>query len=117
MNRKGNTQTHKYVAKRRIEIGSNIRGVRRSRGLSQEDVAHRLGCSRKRINRVEQGHIELSIGEMELLAQALNTHFHKLIGLNVEELMPKAAFRPTISGPVGDTNQYLISFDRVVEAV
>lgn len=69
-----------YVVQRRVEIGQNIKAWRRKRGLTQEEVARRLGCSRKRVNRAEQGYIELAMGEIELLAQTLDASFYQLIG-------------------------------------
>jgi len=72
-----------YIIKRKIEIGRNIRSLRRSQGLTQEDIARYLDCSRKRVNRAEQGHIELAIGEMELLAKAFNAGICQLIGSSV----------------------------------
>lgn len=68
-----------YFIKRRAEIGHNIREVRRQAGLTQEKTAELLGCSRARVNRVEQGYTEFGIGELELLAKRCQIPFQNLI--------------------------------------
>jgi transcriptional regulator with XRE-family HTH domain len=59
-----------YALQRRPQIGQRIREVRSKTGWTQEHTALYLGCSRRRVNRVEQGITELGIFELELLAQA-----------------------------------------------
>jgi transcriptional regulator with XRE-family HTH domain len=60
-----------YAAQRRVEIGQRVRQARLSQGWTQARVSSYLGCSRRRVNRVEQGITALSVFELELLAQAL----------------------------------------------
>lgn len=59
------------VERRRIEIAQRIREVRRQRGLTQEQVARLLGCSRIKINRVEKARADLTTTEVDLLAREL----------------------------------------------
>jgi transcriptional regulator with XRE-family HTH domain len=59
-----------YALRRRPKIGQRIREVRSQIGWTQERTAHYLGCSRRRVNRVEQGMTEFGVLELELLAQA-----------------------------------------------
>jgi len=66
-------KTTYYVAQRRHEIAHCIKNARVECNLTQKDVAGYLGCSRRRMNRVEQGDIELMVGEIELLTLL----FHK----------------------------------------
>lgn len=86
------SRTSEYVAQRRAEIGQNLRDWRRKLGWTQEEVAQHIGCSRKRINRVEKGHVELAVGELELLAKVLNTDFLQLISpaVNWDYLVPSS---------------------------
>lgn len=60
-----------YAVQRRVEIGRRIRKARLRQEWTQARVAKYLGCSRRRVNRVEQGITDLSVFELELLAQAL----------------------------------------------
>jgi transcriptional regulator with XRE-family HTH domain len=59
-----------YASQRRPEVGQCIREIRTSRGWTQDQVAHHLGCSRRRVNRVEQGITDFGVFELELLARA-----------------------------------------------
>jgi ribosome-binding protein aMBF1 (putative translation factor) len=61
-----------YSLQRRPEIGQRIRAARSKKGWTQERTALYLGCSRRRVNRVEQGITDFNIFELELLAQALD---------------------------------------------
>lgn len=60
----------RYALQRRPEVGQRIREIRLSRDWTQAQVAHYLGCSRRRVNRVEQGITDFNVFELELLAQA-----------------------------------------------
>jgi len=61
-----------YAQQRRIEIGKQVRQVRRSKGWTQEQVAEYLGCSRRRVNRAKKGLADLHLFEIELLTQEFN---------------------------------------------
>jgi transcriptional regulator with XRE-family HTH domain len=56
---------------RRLEIGGRVREARSRHGLTQTQVADLLGCSRTKLNRVEQGKTDLTASEIDLLAQSL----------------------------------------------
>jgi len=68
-----------YAVHRRSQLGTAVRQARRARGWTQEQVATYLGCSRRRVNRVEQGITEFSLFELELLAQGLETPVGRII--------------------------------------
>ncbi|MBX3060836.1 MAG: helix-turn-helix transcriptional regulator [Anaerolineae bacterium] len=71
------------MEKRRSEIGLRIRELRRQRSLSQEEVAAFMGCSRARVNRVEQGHTEFGVAELELLADMLDVPVTQLLDISL----------------------------------
>jgi transcriptional regulator with XRE-family HTH domain len=54
--------------RRKMEIARQIRKARTRRGLTQIQVAEILGCSRIKLNRVEQGQAVLSSLEIDHLA-------------------------------------------------
>ena len=58
-----------YIASRRQQMAQRIRQARTLHGWTQDQTAQFLGCSRIKINRVEGGRAELSVAELELLAQ------------------------------------------------
>lgn len=58
-----------YTLQRRLEMGQRFRVIRMRKNWTQEQTAHYLGCSRRRVNRVERGLTDFTIFELELLAQ------------------------------------------------
>ena len=81
--------TDKYLAQRRFEIANNIRRFRRFNGWTQEQMAEYLNCSLSRIARVEKAHAELTVGELELLAEAFNVRLFHLLSYPEEEYLEK----------------------------
>jgi len=55
----------------RKEIAQRVRQARRFKGWTQEQAADLLGCSRRRINIIEQGRGDIWASELVLLAKAL----------------------------------------------
>ena len=66
------TNVNEYAAQRRPEIGQRIREARSKKGWTQERTALYLGCSRRRVNRVERGITDFNVFELELLSQAFD---------------------------------------------
>lgn len=60
-----------YAMLRRPQIGQRVREARRRKKWTQGYTAQYLGCSRRRVNRVEAGITEFTLFELELLAKAL----------------------------------------------
>ena len=66
--------TNYDVQQRRTEIGHRLREARTHTGWTQEQAAEYLGCSRAKINRVEQGETDLTGIELEQLSFAYKTN-------------------------------------------
>ena len=61
--------SRKQLAGWKAEIAQRVRTVRDEHGWTQEDVAALLGCSRTKINRIENGRSELTASEVAALAR------------------------------------------------
>jgi transcriptional regulator with XRE-family HTH domain len=61
--------SQKLLADCKVEIARRVRTVRDERGWTQEDVAALLGCSRTKMNRIENGRAELTGSELAALAR------------------------------------------------
>lgn len=53
-------------------LGQAIRSLRQQRGLSQGDLAGRVGVDRKTINRIENGHHSTSVSTLTAIARSLD---------------------------------------------
>ncbi|MCM1176507.1 MAG: helix-turn-helix domain-containing protein [Bacteroidales bacterium] len=60
-------------------VKENIRKIRRASGLSQSDMADRLGLSRTAYNNLEQGDTKLINGKVEQIAEIFNTTSEELV--------------------------------------
>lgn len=73
----------------RFVAAANIRRLRKSRGWSQEALAHEAGFHRTFIGQVERGESNVSIDNIERLADALEVPASELM------LAPSRAPRPS----------------------
>ena len=58
--------------KLRDRVALNIQDLRRSRGLSQEELAHRADVSRGYMGKIENARFAASLDLLERIARALN---------------------------------------------
>lgn len=65
----------------KYEIGSKIRHFRELRGLSQKDLAQRIGVTNSRISNWEQGLNRPDVDNLLLLCESLEVSADKLLGL------------------------------------
>lgn len=74
-----------------ISLGNRIREARKQAGLTQEELAERIGVSRTAISRFELGEIEPSLRNLSALAESLNVSADRLLGLprRVQEPLPE----------------------------
>ncbi len=68
--------------KKYIEIGNFIRKLRKERGLTQAELAEKLGKKQSAIARMEKGGLNFSTGELIKVGEVLN---HPIIKLDREE--------------------------------
>jgi transcriptional regulator with XRE-family HTH domain len=61
-----------------LVVGDNIRKIRTSQDISQNQLAYETGLSREFINRVESGKNNISLKKLALIAEALNIAPKKL---------------------------------------
>lgn len=54
-------------------FGERVRDFRRRRGLTQSELADKIGLDRKTVNRMEAGHYSTSLRNVYRIADALET--------------------------------------------
>jgi len=67
----------------RVRIGLNLQGLRRDRGFSQEELAHRAQMHQTYLSGIERGRRNPSALVLDRIAQAL--------GVDLEELVRRRA--------------------------
>lgn len=59
-------------------LGARIRNLRESKGLTQEQIAEKMSCTRQKYARLEKGLIDISYASLTTVAQVL--------GIAIEEI-------------------------------
>jgi transcriptional regulator with XRE-family HTH domain len=62
-------------------VGENIRQLRISMGLSQEEIAYSADIPVNQIGRIERGEINATISTLFVIAKALNTPLTSLVSV------------------------------------
>lgn len=62
-----------------FEIGQRVRRYRRAKGLSQEELAEKVGISSTHMSHIETGNTKLSLSVLVLLAAALEVRTDDLL--------------------------------------
>ena len=68
-----------FGMKLRIQLGLNIQEARRSKGFSQENLAHRADIDRGYIGKIENGKHAASVDMIEAIADALGIEARDLL--------------------------------------
>lgn len=63
----------------RRRVGLNIQELRRARGISQEDLAHRAGVNRGYMGKLENAKYSASLDKIEAIAGALQVDPSELL--------------------------------------
>ena len=61
------------------QFGANLRRIRRKYGLTQEDLAHRVGMDVSYLSELENGRKEPCLRKMKEIAQALAVPLSRLL--------------------------------------
>ena len=62
-------------------VGAELRHLRLARGLTQQEVANRVGVHRTYVNQVEAGSRNVSLGILARLARVLETNLSSVVGV------------------------------------
>jgi transcriptional regulator with XRE-family HTH domain len=67
------------MADLKVKFGKRLRELREERGLTQEQLAFKVGLSREYLSRIEGGRRNVSLNVIERLSEALNIPVHELL--------------------------------------
>jgi len=68
-----------YMAHISKKLGQNIKKIRISKGMSQGDICRALDMDRSYMSAIENGKKNITISQLERLAQALGVSVDKLL--------------------------------------
>jgi len=74
------------------KIGVRIKQIRKSRGLSQIELAERVGISFQQIQKYEKGVAKMTVFRLQQISEALGVH--------IADFFEKGEFISKVSGPV-----------------
>jgi len=63
----------------RVRFGKRLRALRKKHGLTQEVLSHRLGLERTYLSDVENGRMNISLLNLEIIAQGFSLTLSKLL--------------------------------------
>jgi len=89
----------------RSKLGERLAAARERMGLSQVQLADKLGVTQKLITYWEHNDVALRVDQLTAIAKALN--------LSVDELMGQPASKARGSGPVGKARQIFEAVSRL----
>ncbi len=90
-------------------LGARIRALRELRGLTQEQVAEKLDCTRQKYARIEKGVIDISYSSITAIAQIINVDVEEIINSVSQPYTTKTAFRSSGEMVQEDKFQYITS--------
>jgi transcriptional regulator with XRE-family HTH domain len=62
-----------------IAVGSRVRNIRQSKGLTIEQLAFEIGVEYTQLSRIERGRINTSVYQLFLISKALGISFSEII--------------------------------------
>lgn len=88
-------------------IGEQIRRLRETRRITQEEISTALGMTRQRFARIEKGHSDISYETIIAIAKYLDIDSHEIT--RVCESTPPVSFR--------NGNAHLETFEKIEELI
>ncbi|WP_138993477.1 helix-turn-helix domain-containing protein [Larkinella sp. C7] len=64
-----------------MDVSNNIRSIRERKGLTQVDIANRLGTERSNYARLENRNVNLTLKQIQEIAEALEVSVYEIIGM------------------------------------
>ena len=95
------------------EIGQRIRKFRKARGLSQEQLAEKIGISTTHMSHIETGSTKLSLITLVSIANSLCVGIDQLLGTNIN--LSTHSFVIDIQELIEDCNSY--ELNAMIEAM
>ena len=63
-------------------LGARIKSLRQSKGLTQEQIAGKMDCTRQKYARLEKGLIDISYASISTIAQVLGVRIEEITSVD-----------------------------------
>lgn len=91
-------------------IGRNIRAIREQRGITQEELAHKLGYkSKSSIAKIELGENDIPASKLRTFADALRVHVYKIMGLEESTIPTPSCNTVMFTGRDGSCDERVLT--------
>lgn len=74
-------------------LGARIKSLRESEGLTQEQIAEKMGCTRQKYARIEKGLIDISFANISIIAQILGVKTEEITSVVKDSSKAEPMFR------------------------
>lgn len=103
-----------------MNVNEMIKQIRRAKGITQKQLADKIGCTQSKIFKIESGDCELKVSELYKIAEALNVSiselFYVLSGEATKRLTIENTFLQSIS-LFGKENQSRLAMEECAELI
>ena len=96
------------------DIGRRIRKIRKSRGMTQSELADRIGVDRKQISKLENGRCLMQFDNMIALADATGVSLDYIVGGANDDVQPDIVLT---SLPARTRQQILQGLSIIIKAI
>lgn len=86
-------------------LGARIKSLREAKGLTQEQIAEQMNCSRQKYARLEKGLIDISFASISTVAKILGTTLEEITSAVNNEQIDEPMYRA--NNDFGQENKFL----------
>ncbi|MDD4107104.1 MAG: helix-turn-helix transcriptional regulator [Prolixibacteraceae bacterium] len=92
-------------------LGAKIKSLRESKGITQEQVAEKLGCTRQKYSRLEKGLVDISYASLAVISKALSVRIKDITSVVDNNFDPEPVYRD--NGGSVDSEQFIFINDMI----
>ena len=92
-------------------LGAKIKSLRESKGIKQEQVANKLGCTRQKYSRLEKGLVDISYTSLAAISKALSIRIEDITSVVENNHDHEPVYRD--NGGSVDSEQFIFINDMI----
>lgn len=88
-------------------LGARIKSLREFKGLTQEQIAEKMDCTRQKYARLEKGLIDISYASISIIAQVLGVKIEEITSVVNSTIKEEPMFRGNDGSSEVDKFEYI----------